>query len=537
MARFELHSLEDLSDSRELLEQKPMRFTSWFIYLLCLILASFIIWAWFSTKSVVVSAQGIVESDKPVQAIAPISAGTVKSVNYANGSHVKKGDVIVSLDTQNLSVQLGSLDKQKALLDSQISDLNSLRRSVSDGNSFENDKSSYFAQYMAYMNENKTDKKENSLSYKSLNQLDSEISAYKSLMGAIANGNSSFNSQDAFCNSEFQKYLLQKENLEKTVSALEAEERKLEEDEGASDALSGKILGDYNGLASSQKSEAKEEGAPKPNAASSQDGEINAQNALSQDEQRLSQSNSKQAYDEQMASLESQIASAKSSLSLLPSTFTSTLASSLDQLEEQKDSLNVSPQKASLEMESNKWQFLSTLENAISEDKQKLPSLTGQINLLQKEISEGDLKASSNGTLYIPSNIEVGMVLSAGEPIAQVISDSRSFEIKLAVPNDKIGNVKLEDDIKYSFPAFPYYQYGFLNGKITQIDVTSTTNEKTGLSYYQVTGSLNKSTINNFQGQEGNIKLGMACQAKIVSRKEKMLYFILNKMGINTSRW
>ena len=109
MARFELHKLEDLSDSRELLEQNPRQFTSWFIYLLCLILAFFIIWAWFSTKSVVVSAQGIVESDKPVQTIAPAAAGTVKSVNYANGSHVEKGDVVVTLDIQNLSVQLASL--------------------------------------------------------------------------------------------------------------------------------------------------------------------------------------------------------------------------------------------------------------------------------------------------------------------------------------------------------------------------------------------------------------------------------------------
>lgn len=537
MARFELHKLEDLSDSRELLEQNPRRFTSWFIYLLCLIVASFIIWAWFSTKSVVISAQGIVESNKPVQTIAPISAGTVKSVNYKNGSQVEKGDVIINLDTQNLSVQLDSLNTQKSSLTSQISDLTSLKQNVSDGSSFENNKSAYFSQYMSYINENKTDSEENSLSSKSLNQLNSEISAYNSLMSAITNGESSFSSQDAFCNSEFQKYLLQKQNLEKTITSLEAEEAELEKDEGASNVLSGKILGDYNGLASSQKSEAKEEEAPKSSSASSQDDEINAQNTLSQDEQRLSQSNSKQTYDEQMASLQSQIASAKSSLSLLSSTFNSTLASSLDQLEEQKDNLNVSPQKTALEMESNKWQFLSTVENVISEDKQKLPSLNGQISLLQKEISEGELKASTSGTLYIPSDIEVGMVLSAGEPIAQVISDSQSFEIKLAVPNDKIGNIKLEDGVKYSFPTFPYAQYGFLNGKITQIDVTSTTNEKTGLSYYQVTGSLDKSTINNFQGQEGNIKLGMACQAKIVSQKEKMLYFILNKMGINTSRW
>lgn len=92
--------------------------------------------------------------------------------------------------------------------------------------------------------------------------------------------------------------------------------------------------------ASSQKSEAQE-----VSGASSQDSEINAQNSLSQDEQKLSQANSKQSYDEQMVSIQSQIASAKSSLSLLPSTFTSTLASSLDQLEEQKDSLNAGPQR------------------------------------------------------------------------------------------------------------------------------------------------------------------------------------------------
>lgn len=536
MARFELHNLDDLSDSRELLEQKPNHFTIFFIYILCLILIAFVLWAWFSTKSVVVSAQGIVESNKPVQTIAPISAGTVKSVNYTNGSHVEKGDVIINLDTQNLSVQLESLNQQKSSLTSQISDLTSLKRSVSDGSSFENDKSAYFSQYMSYINENKTDSEENSLSFKSLNQLNSEISAYKSLMGAISNGVTSFTSSDPFCNSEFQKYLLQKQNLEKTLSSLETEENTLEKDEGASNALSGKILGDYNGLASSQKSETKEEASPGAST-SSQDGEIDAQNSLSQDEQKLSQANSNQTYDEQMASIKSQIASVKSSLSLLPSTFNSTLAASLDQLEEQKDSLNAGPQKTALEMESNKWQFLSTVENAISEDKQKLPSLNGQIHLLQKEISEGELKASTNGTLYIPSNVEVGMVLSAGQPIAQVISDSQSFKIKLAIPNDKIGNVKLEDGVKYSFPAFPYAQYGFLNGKITQIDVTSTTNEKTGLSYYQVTGSLNKSTISNFQGQEGDIKLGMACQAKIVSQKERMLYFILNKMGIDTSRW
>lgn len=58
------------------------------------------------------------------------------------------------------------------------------------------------------------------------------------------------------------------------------------------------------------------------------------------------------------------------------------------------------------------------------------------------------------------------MMPRASQQIAQVITDSQNFQIKLAIPNDKIGNIKLEDAVKYSFPAFPYTQYGFLNGKI-----------------------------------------------------------------------
>ena len=536
MARFELHKLDDLSDSRELLEQKPNHFTIFFIYILCLILIAFIIWAWCCSKSVVVTVSGLVESDKQVQTIAPVAAGSIKSINYTNGSFVKKGESIIELDTQNQTIQLDSLNSQKSSLNSSILDLNNLEEKVSNGGNFENAKSTYFAQYMSYINENKAVNTENGISSKNISRLNSEISAYTNLISAVEKGAASFNSSNSFCNSEFQKYLLQKQSLEKEINSLKSEEETLQKDQNSSNSLSNKILGDYNGLASSQKSEYPQGEASSP-ASSSQDKEINSQKNLSQDEEKLSQANSNQSYDETMASLQSQIASDQSSLSLLPSTFTSQLSSSLNQLVEQKQSLQDGIQKTSLSLESNKWQFLSTLQNTLTQDKQKLSTLNGEIDELQKEISEGQLKAQIRGVLYIPSEIQVGMVLSEGQEVAQIISNSQSFQIKLAVPNDKIGDIKQNDDVKYSFPTFPYTQYGFLNGKITQVGVTSTTDSSSGLSYYEVTGSLDKNTLSNFQGQKGNIKLGMACQAKIVSQKERMLFFILNKMGIQTSRW
>lgn len=53
---------------------------------------------------------GIVEFDKPVETIAPVPAGIVKSVNCANSSHVKEGNVIINMDIGNLSLQLASLN-------------------------------------------------------------------------------------------------------------------------------------------------------------------------------------------------------------------------------------------------------------------------------------------------------------------------------------------------------------------------------------------------------------------------------------------
>jgi HlyD family secretion protein len=127
------------------------------------------------------------------------------------------------------------------------------------------------------------------------------------------------------------------------------------------------------------------------------------------------------------------------------------------------------------------------------------------------------------------------MVLQAGQTIAQIMPSENKFEIKLMIPNAEVGNIKAKDEVKYSFLSFPYAEYGFVQGNLKTIGVTSELNPKTGLSYYSGTSTLSTDTISNKQGKSGTIKLGMACTAKIISRKEKMLYYILNQLGLKTN--
>ena len=58
-----------------------------------------VIWACLSKIDVVVTAGGSVQPSGNVNVVQAYSGGTVKSINAAEGEYVKKGDVLIELDT------------------------------------------------------------------------------------------------------------------------------------------------------------------------------------------------------------------------------------------------------------------------------------------------------------------------------------------------------------------------------------------------------------------------------------------------------
>lgn len=53
------------------------------------------------------------------------------------------------------------------------------------------------------------------------------------------------------------------------------------------------------------------------------------------------------------------------------------------------------------------------------------------------------------------------------------------------IPNKDIANIKEGEDIKYSFEALPYREYGFLNGKVNSISDDYTVDTEKGISFLQ----------------------------------------------------
>lgn len=83
------------------------------------LLIAAVIWACLSKIDVVVTAGGSVQPSGNVNVVQAYSGGTVKSINAAEGEYVKKGDVLIELDTESLDIDTNQLNSQKEILEAQ----------------------------------------------------------------------------------------------------------------------------------------------------------------------------------------------------------------------------------------------------------------------------------------------------------------------------------------------------------------------------------------------------------------------------------
>jgi len=77
----------------------------------------------------------------------------------------------------------------------------------------------------------------------------------------------------------------------------------------------------------------------------------------------------------------------------------------------------------------------------------------------------------------------------------------------------------------------PYNEYGFLTGEIKNLSINSKIDSEKGDIFYTGEGSIEKNTLYSNKGEESVIKAGMTCEARIITRNVKMLYYFLEKLN------
>ena len=622
MSKFKLQNISEITEGRELLERKPNNFSLWFVYILMAILISFLLWAWFSTKEVVVSVPGIVMPSDKVYNVSSMMSGGIKNINVKNGEHVSKGQTLFTLNIKSANEQLTNLKAQESTLENNISSLNKLVKSISDDTNYLGNENSYYAQFASYTAQNNVINTEINSFNTQKSKVQNQINNLESLQKSI-NDNMSYVSGNTLYSSQYQNYANTRKSLESKLSELNTQYKNIQgqqsKQEGLQNSLSSsmsnvesqsstqnynatlkslenKLSGfksQYKNIENQQKklealqktltsnmkeveaNENKEKQSIKNNStnniantqqkiqnaqeiasyqnqlnsiqteidnvqiqinATKQGNKIaNEKNALTGTQQSLQNSKEMASYQNQLNSIQSEITSTNAQISNLPNSYLTQVNEQIQTLNNQLSSLDATSAKNKGSKLLTKWQLISQVNQSITSYKEKEQELKANIKQLSSQIKYGSIIANTSGTIYIPQTPQIGMVIHDGQTLAEIMPNGDSFKIKLIIPNDEIGNIKVKDEVKYSFLSFPYNEYGFLKGNLESINVTSELNPKTGLSYYSATSTLSTNIISNKEGKTGTIKLGMACTAKIISRKERMLYYILNQLGLKTN--
>ncbi|MGH4119270.1 hypothetical protein [Clostridium sp.] len=92
--------------------------------------------------------------------------------------------------------------------------------------------------------------------------------------------------------------------------------------------------------------------------------------------------------------------------------------------------------------------------------------------------------------------------------------------------------MKIGGKIKYHFQALPYREYGEFTGTVTDIAVDSTIDQQSGTSYYLVESEIQNKPLFSYKGKKGELKIGMTCEAQVITKRKKILHYLLEKINL-----
>lgn len=164
--------------------------------------------------------------------------------------------------------------------------------------------------------------------------------------------------------------------------------------------------------------------------------------------------------------------------------------------------------------------YMDQVRSSSDSQKKNIDEVTKERDKLQKLIDESSVKAPYDGVVY---NIYVNndqMYIAKDQPVISVIPADYKLEMKCYVKDTDIGDIELGQAVNIKLAAYPYSDYGTVDGKVCFIGEKATNMEKLG----KVVVVKVKITDKKFKEK---LMPGLSATADIVIGKRRVIdYFI-----------
>ncbi len=177
------------------------------------------------------------------------------------------------------------------------------------------------------------------------------------------------------------------------------------------------------------------------------------------------------------------------------------------------------------------YQTVVNIKNEIDNKKEILSQLKQQLADTDDKIKLSQVEAPITGTVQTLHKFNNGDYLSAGIKVLKIIPETKAdLKMDITVKNKDISNLEKGQEVKYRILSLPYKEYGILKGELSKISSDASLSQKEGKLPYNIEATVDKIKLHNKKGEVEYIKSGMLCEARVIVRQKKILYYILEKL-------
>jgi HlyD family secretion protein len=181
-------------------------------------------------------------------------------------------------------------------------------------------------------------------------------------------------------------------------------------------------------------------------------------------------------------------------------------------------------------------QIIQVDEDASSEVAKEMRETDGKIGeYVERKIAAADqlkrtdIRSPQDGTVFQSTVHTVGGVIPAGEPIMLVVPDAEKLAVEAKVNPQDIDKVQVGQSAVLRFSAFDTRTTPEISGKVTRVSADTTSDQRTGLSYYTIRIALERDQT----ARLGNAKLvpGMPVDAFVQTGERTVISYLMKPLS------
>ena len=171
-------------------------------------------------------------------------------------------------------------------------------------------------------------------------------------------------------------------------------------------------------------------------------------------------------------------------------------------------------------------QFRSHLLQEQSERTTRLHSLTQELAMNRQRMSYQTIRAPVTGVVQQLAVNTIGGAVTTAQKLMIIVPQSESMEVEAFIENRDIGFVNEGQSVELKVDAFPFTQYGTLNGHIRTLSKDAVAREDMGWAF--VTHVALDQTSFKMDGKSLPVVPGMSVQVEIKTGTRRLIEFLLS---------